>query len=114
MAFSEIEVKRIDKLIGGYLRNLVPSHDRHQLRYAYRIEKQNVILSEERPRYDNLDEWSSMDFAKLRYVPRQNHWNLYWRRASEKWELYAPQGEATKLETIIKALDEDNYGCFFG
>ncbi|MDX2480521.1 MAG: DUF3024 domain-containing protein [Desulfuromusa sp.] len=114
MAFSETELKRIDKLVGEYLRNLVPLHVRHQLQYVYRIENQNVILCEERPRYDKPDEWSSMDFAKLRYIQRHNHWNLYWKRASGKWELYAPKGEAKQLATIMRVIDQDNYGCFFG
>jgi hypothetical protein len=67
MAFNEIEVKRIDKIAGEFCRNMVPEKLRKELRYNYRIEDQNVILYEDRPRWDNPAEWLALEFAKLRY-----------------------------------------------
>jgi len=114
MAFNEIEVKRIDKLVGDFCRKLVPQRLRKEIRYNYRIDGQNVILSEARPRWDNPTEWLSLDFAKLRYNRQQNIWKLYWMRASGKWNIYEPKDEAKNLKILIDAIKRDKFGCFFG
>ena len=114
MAFNELELKRIDKLIGEYFRNRVPPEHRDKLRYKIRIEGHNVLLFEVRPRWDNPDEWLVLDFAKLRFIRSQNIWRLYWKRASGKWELYEPKGEEKNLKILVDAVKQDQFGCFFG
>ena len=114
MAFSEIEIKRIDKLIGEYFRNRVPPEHRDKLRYNIRIKGHNVFLFEHRPRWDNPDEWLALELAKLRYIRSQNIWRLYWKRASGKWEFYEPKGEAKNLKILVDAIKQDQFGCFFG
>jgi len=114
MAFNEIELKRIDKLIGEYFRNRVPPEHRNKLRYDIRIKGHSVFLFEYRPRWDNPDEWLALEVAKLRYFHSQNIWRLYWKRASGKWEFYEPKGEAKNLKTLVDAIKQDQFGCFFG
>ncbi len=114
MTFSELEIKRIDKFIGEYCRNLVPPKLSKEIRYKYRIEGQNVFLSEERPRWDNPTEWLALDFAKLRYILRHDIWKLYWKRASGKWQIYEPKDEAKDLKILIDTIKRDDYGCFLG
>jgi hypothetical protein len=55
-----------------------------------------------------------MDFAKIRYYKTRRNWNLYWMRASGKWELYEPYPVATNLDRLLKIIRDDEYGCFFG
>jgi len=50
----------------------------------------------------------------LRYVRCHDIWKLYWKRASGKWELYGPEGEANDLTELMVIIDRDDYGCFFG
>ena len=114
MAFSEFERKRIEKIVGTFCQNRVPERARTQLRYIYRIEGQNVFLSEDRPRWDNPDEWLALDFAKLTYVKSRKIWKLYWMRASGRWERYEPCRKDKHLENLITVIGEDQYGCFFG
>ena len=114
MTFSELELKRINKIIGEDLRNRVPPEHRDQLRYEFRIENHNVFLSEVRPRWNQPEEWLAVDFAKLRYIRSQRIWRLYWKRASGKWELYEPKSEDRNLAKLFDAIREDRYGCFFG
>ena len=114
MAFNDLELKRIDKLIIERFRNRVPIEIQNKLRNQVRIEGQNVIISEVRPRWDKADEWLPLDFAKLRYIRSKNIWKLYWKRAGGKWEFYEPKGEAKNLKTLADVIDEDRFGCFFG
>lgn len=114
MSFSEFELKRIDKLIGTFCWNRVPERARDQLRYSYRVEGQNVIVSEERNRRGKQEEWVALDIARFRYVKSTRRWKLYWMRISGKWQLYEPCNEDKNLETLIEAIGKDTYGCFFG
>ena len=75
-AFSEFERKRVEKLVGTFCRNRVPQRARTKLRYTYRIEGQNVFMAEDRPRWDNPDEWLALDFVKLTYVKSRKIWKL--------------------------------------
>lgn len=88
MSFSELEFKYIDKYVGDLCRTQVPLKVQNQLRYIYRVEGQDVLIAEDRPRWDKPDEWLAIDFAKLKYIRKSNIWKLYWKRASGKWELY--------------------------
>jgi hypothetical protein len=114
MAFNDLELKRIDQVIGEYLRNRVPPEHRDKLQYDIQISGHNVLLRENRPRWDKPDEWLALEFAKLRYIRNRDIWMLYWKRASGKWELYEPKGEAKNLKTLVDAIEEDRFGCFFG
>jgi hypothetical protein len=114
MAFNDLELKKIEKIISEKFRNRVPSEIQNQLRNEIRIEGHTVIISEVRPRWDKPDEWLPLDFAKLRYIRSQNIWKLYWKRASGKWELYQPKGEDKDLKILADVIDQDRFGCFFG
>ena len=114
MSFSEIELKYIDKNVGDFCRTRVPAKVQNQLRYKYRVEGQDVLIAEDRPRWDKPDEWLAIDFAKLKYVRKNNIWKLYWKRASGKWELYKPHSEDKDLAKLVTVINNDQYGCFFG
>ncbi|WP_208952552.1 DUF3024 domain-containing protein, partial [Rahnella sp. ChDrAdgB13] len=45
------------------------------------------------------------------YVRTQKVWNLYWMRASEKWELYS---EERTLAAALNQVRDDIHSCFFG
>ena len=55
-----------------------------------------------------------MPFAKLTFVKSKNIWKLYWKRASGKWETYGPKESSKELSTLVKEIEDDRYGCFFG
>ena len=114
MAFSELETKRIEKIVGTFCENRVPERVRDQLRNGFRIEKQNIFIFESRPRWDDPSEWMDLDFAKITYVTSRGIWKLYWMRASGKWNPYEPHKESKRIDDLIATIDEDRYGCFFG
>jgi hypothetical protein len=114
MAFSEIDRHRIKKEVGGLCSQRTPNHDRDKLRFEYDIEKQNVIINEVRPAWNNPKEPTKLPFAKLTYVKSRNIWKLYWKRASGKWERYEPKDSDKDLGALVQEIDKDPYGCFFG
>jgi hypothetical protein len=114
MAFSELEIKRIEKIVGTFCDNRVPERFRDKVKVGFRIEAQNIFLFETRPRWNKPSEWLVLDFAKITYVKSRRIWKLYWKRASGKWDQYKPHSEANDIGKLIRTIDEDSYGCFFG
>ena len=114
MAFSEIEIYKINNFVGVLCNKRAPESIRDKLRYEYTIENHDVIIYEVRPRWNKPDENTRMPCAKLTFVRTQNAWKLFWRRANGKWngyELLKPSGD---LIDLLTEIDEDPHGCFFG
>ena len=114
MALSEFERKGIEKIIGTFCHDRTPQGAGAQVCCMYRIVGQNVILAESRPRWDDPEEWLTLDFAKLTDVKSRKIWKLYWMRASGKWERYEPCRQDPSVENLVTIIDQDRYGCFFG
>ena len=115
MAVSEFEIKRIEKIMEGYLeKNRPPVHIRNELDIDYRIENQSVELFEVRSAFRRPDEKIEHSIAKATYVKREKEWRLYWMRADLKWHRYEPVPEVNNLEEFIQVIEEDTHGCFYG
>ncbi len=115
MAISEFEIKRIAKLVGNFIEQRRPSPEiRQQLDLGFRISNQSFEIFEIRPRFDNPKEKITTPVAKATYVKSKKLWKLYWMRADLKWHSYQPFPTSTSLERIIKAINEDEYCCFWG
>ncbi len=87
---------------------------RKKLDFGYSYDGKIAILYEIRPFCDDPKKILNIEFAKIRFYKSRKEWNLYWMRASGKWELYEPFSKSTHLEMIITVIKEDSYGCFFG
>jgi len=114
MSFNDIELQRIKKEVGGLCSEKSPAHLKNKLRFEYEIEKQNVIIYEVRPAWDNPVEFIRAPMAKITYVISQKVWKLYWQRANLKWVSYEPSESFQELRDLVKEIDNDIYGCFFG
>jgi|SRR5690554_2779911 len=87
---------------------------RSQLDYGYSYDGKIIILYEIRPVWNNPEKIQHSEFAKIRYYKSRQEWNLYWMRASGKWELYEPIPKASHLDEIIEVIEKDDYACFYG
>jgi len=114
MAFNDIEKQRIKNIVGGLCKKRTPDHAKGQLRYEYKINKQDVILVEIRPYWKDPSQILEHAFAKLKYIRSRNIWKLYWMRATGKWHLYKLSEYSEDLTDLVNEIDIDYYGCFFG
>lgn len=114
MAFSDDELKRIDKIVGDFCQQRSPARLWDQVRVGYTVKNHEVVIYESRPGWRNPTEWTVSSFAKLRYVRTSDEWRLYWRRASGKWWPYGPHTASKSLSSMVKEIDIDSHGCFFG
>jgi len=115
MAFSEFEIKRIQKIIGKYIeRHRPPVHLRDEVDLSFRVKGQSVEIFEIRPLWDNPEKKIEGAVAKTTYVKTQNTWKVYWQRADSKWHRYDPDPEVASIEDFLKIVENDEYCCFFG
>jgi hypothetical protein len=115
MSFSNLEIQLIHKLVGEFCQKRCPEDIKDKVRLSYTIGNYAIVISEERPPFrDEGGKWSLLEIAKLRYVRVRNEWQLYWKRASGKWWPYEPHSTSKALSAMIKEIDLDSDGCFFG
>ena len=76
MAFNELELKRIEKLGGGFCRRRTSPELADQLRIDYAIKGHSVTLFEERPDWRDPAERMRTPFARLRFVRSTGLWTL--------------------------------------
>jgi DUF3024 family protein len=114
MAFSELDLKRIDRTVGGLCRKRSPREFHDQLRLEYRVARHEVLLFEVRPAYREPSRSVESPVAKLRFTRTAGEWRLFWQRASLKWQSYEPLPSSRDLAALVEEVDRDPLGCFFG
>ncbi len=114
MPFSEIELKHIKNTVGKMCERRSPALLRDKLRITFQIKGHDVTVYEERPRWNDPQQWTSTPMAKFKYIRKDNVWKLYWMRRDLKFHSYEmPRGTKT-LEALVKEVDSDPHGAFFG
>jgi len=115
MAFSELEIKRIEKAIEAFMaKRRPPAHVRSQLDFSYRIKGQCVELFEIRPYWRDPENKIESSIAKATFVRTTAIWRVFWQRADLKWHSYDPTPQVGTIEKFLDLVDEDKHACFFG
>ena len=115
MSFDDIEKKRIEKALAGFLdRKRPPVHIRPQLDFGYRLSGQSIALTEIRPQWDDPSTIHERAFAKATYIKAQRVWKISWQRADLKWHSYQPVPSVPSVEEFLAVVDADECACFFG
>jgi hypothetical protein len=115
MALSEIEIKRVEKIVGAYVeRRRPPIHLRSEVDLAFRVTNQSVEIFEIRPLWNKPVEKIEEAVAKATYVKKARIWKVFWQRADLKWHRYDPDPEVGTIDEFIRLVELDEFGCFYG
>ena len=111
---KEIDIN--ETLVKEYVETIRPEdlEIRKQVDIGYRFEKASYFIFEIRPKWDNPEIIKHYDFAKIKFNKTKQLWQLYWMRASLKWESYAPYPTAENIQELLHTINEDEHGCFLG
>lgn len=91
----------------------VPEHVADKVRHVVEKVKGGYILIEMRSPWDGSSgQWTKAPVAKIVYHKPSKNWRIYWMRASGRWERYP--SKVKTLRGILKVIDKDEYGCFWG
>jgi len=114
MALSDIQRADITKRLTEYCDAKVPERVRDRVRLCFRIGASDVVLFEERPRFNRPKEWGEENVAKFRYVASRREWRLYCVFRDLRWHKYEPLPSASDFDTLLAEVDEDPTCIFWG
>ncbi len=114
MALSDTVRHQADSIMTAYCERRVPLHVRDKVRMHHECRGDSVTLFEDRPYWDNPKEWSHMPIAQFRFKRETGKWVLYCADRNSKWHVYDIAKPSSNLERLLKAVDEDGTGIFFG
>ena len=114
MAFTNIELARIDRFVGGLCRRRSRAGGKSAVSLEYRVKGHDVTVLERRPYWDGTPGFSESGVAKLKFTRRTGRWRLLWQRADRKWYAYEARSSGGGLSKLVAEIDDDPWGCFFG
>jgi len=114
MEFSEIELKKIDQMVGGMCRRRNRPEFKDELSLEYVVDRHDVVVFERRPRYGALVGVTDSPVARLKFVRATGEWRLFWMLRDLKWHGYEPLPSSDRLEELVAEIDDDPHCCFFG
>ena len=87
-----------------------------QLRVEAVIAGNAVTIVERRPPLgeDFGPDWSSVGVARLRYSAKAGTWTLYSADSNGRWHQYEFLGPASDVHAVLREVDRDPTGIFWG
>ncbi len=111
---SELELAMIKRRC----RKMIPPPFRDEVRVEVTRRGNSVTLWERRPLASGPPgQWSRMRIAQLRHEPASGTWSLYWPDGRDKWQPWESKklkGMLVSLDTVLRIVESDPLGIFFG
>jgi hypothetical protein len=114
MALSQLQRAEINKRLSAFCEARVRPAVRDKLRIGFRMKDNEVVLFEERPGFQRLQEWQEMAVAKFRYVATQRLWRLYCQHRDRRWHAYEALPAARDFKQLLDEVAADPTGIFWG
>jgi hypothetical protein len=109
------QIKRlVERTLGAFCETKVLHHTVERARVIYRIQDDTVWLCEQRSFPFDAEEWEQCKVAQFKYDPSTGQWTLYFADSSSHWQEY-PEAEPTEdFEALLREVDKDPDGVFWG
>jgi hypothetical protein len=108
-----LERARVDRLFMAYRDRRIPPRHRGTINLGWDFRGRTVTLVELRPRLMVPDEWVKSKIAQFRRDD-EGLWSLYCRDRSGRWHRYRPAPRSRDVEELLKQVDSDPTGIFWG
>ena len=104
-----------EKKVGDFCKKRVPAHALDKVNLSYKIRGNSVTIFENRaPWRPELKEWTSRQVAQIRYDDKTGNWTLYCSDRNDKWHEYMDSDSTKNIDKILREIDEDPTGIFWG
>ena len=115
MAFTPDELTQIHRTVGAMLaRREPPEHLRALIRHELEIDGHRVRIWTIRPRFDDRTQTTRSAVAQFTFNRTSQRWTLYWMRQDGKWHAWPPAARTTTLAGLVRIVDDDEQGGFWG
>jgi len=101
------------KLVAFYERRL-PPHVRGEIQLLHTVRGNTVTMIEARPYFRNPSEWTQSRMAQFRYYSETRNWTLHYADRNHKWHVYPDIDPSTQFEDLLREVDRDPTGIFWG
>ena len=114
MALSELQRAEVNRRLSAFCEARVRPAIHDKLRHGFRVKGNEVVLFEERPGFQQPQEWREMAVAKFRYVGTQRLWRLYCQHRDLRWHAYEALPAARDFKRLLDEVAADPTGIFWG
>ena len=97
-----------------YCERRIPRRVRDQIQLGYRFRGNSVTLFERRPAILEPSVWTESAVAQFRLDPETSLWTLYCRDRNGRWHRYGEVDSRPDLADLLREVDEDPTGIFWG
>ncbi len=103
-------------LVATYCATKVPSERDDEIRIEYRVRGRAITIYECRPPWseDLGPDWTSMRICSFEWDPATRLWRLYSRDRNDRRLDYPFVGPTPDLTPLLRELDTDPTGIFWG
>ncbi len=103
-------------VVGAFCNRRVPDSLREQIRLECSRRGNSITISELRPPWNSRfgRDWSEQHVAQLRHDSAAGTWTLYCRRSDDRWHAYDLVGPTEDIVPLVREIDSDPTGIFWG
>lgn len=114
MPIPPLELEASKKYLSRFCEERIPHEIRDKVTLSFEVQKNSLILFENRPRYNDPTRWLSVSIAKFTYVVKSREWRLFYQDRNLKWRSYFPLPRAERLPDLIKEVELDPNCIYWG
>ena len=114
MSLSEFTKKLIETKLTEYCERRIPIDIRNQVNLTFKIIRDKITLIETRPYFKDPSIWTENPVAQFRLDNETKKWTLYCMDRNSRWQLYDLIKPSADFDDMLKALDNDKTGIFWG
>ncbi len=114
MSLTEFTKKLIKEKLSQYCINRIPEHARDMGELIFKIDGNKVTLIETRPYFQDPSIWTQNRVAQFRFDNDKKQWQLYSIDKDNRWQLYDLIQASIDFDDLLKELDRDPTGIFWG
>ena len=114
MALPEETREKVEWILARYCARRVPMRARDQIQLGYRFRGNSVTPFERRPAVRDSSIWTKSAVARFRFDPLPSLWTLYCRDRNTRWHRYGEVHPRPDLNDLLREVDEDPTGIFWG
>lgn len=114
MSLPELTKVAVSKKLDQFCNVRIPPEIRDKVRLEFEFRGSNVTLLEIRPVWNDPTNFTRSPVAQLRFNKVNLKWSLYCCDRNGKWHLYDNKQATTNVDNLIKEIDQDPTGIFWG
>ena len=114
MSLTEFTKKLVETKLNDYCKCKIPCDVCNQIKLTYKIVGYKVTLIEMRPYHLDPAIWTETPIAQFRFDRDTQKWSLFSIDRSDKWHLYDLIKSSADFNDMLKALEDDKTGIFWG